>query len=195
MHGLMMRSVQCFICDTYGQDTWLEVVAAAGLGFDNFEALMRYDEKLCDQLIEAAVARLEKPREELFEDLGTYLASHPNMENLRRLLRFGGETFVEFLYSLDELPDRSRLAVPDLDLPALDLRDHSPTNLTLAIAASYPGIGHVMAGVLRAMADDYGTLALLEHVGRSGDAELITIQLMDVDFSDGRAFDLALGVG
>ena len=195
MHGLMNRSIECFIRDTYGQTPWRDIAAAAGLAFDRFEALMSYDDDLTYKVIDAAAARLGKPGEVLLEDLGTYLASHPNLEGIRRLLRFGGETFVEFLYSLDDLPDRARLAVSDLVLPALDLRDHSPGMLTLRCAGDYRGFGHVMVGILRAMADDYGDLAVLEHLGHAGGEEMISIQLMETSFSQGRAFDLSAGAG
>ncbi len=195
MHGLMNRSIQCFVIDTYGPSTWQNITAAAGLGFDDFEALMSYEDALTYTLIDVAAKQLAKPRDELLEDLGTYLASHPNLEGIRRLLRFGGETFVEFLYSLDDLPDRARLAVSDLVLPVLDLRDHSPGTLTLRCAGDYRGFGHVMVGVLRAMADDYGTLAVLEHLGRNGDQEMISIQLLETGLFQGRAFDLAAKAG
>lgn len=195
MHVLMNRSIECFIRDTYGATAWRDIAAAAGLEFDRFEALMTYDDALIYKVIDAAAAQLSKPGEELLEDLGPYLVSHPNLEGIRRLLRFGGENFVEFLYSLDDLPDRARLAVSDLTLPVLDLRDHSPGTLTLRCAGDYPGFGYVMVGVLRAMADDYGDLAVLEHLGRNGDEEMISIQLMETSFTQGRAFDLSAGAG
>ena len=52
-----------------------------------------------------------------------------------------------------------------------------------------------MVGVLRAMADDYGTLAVLEHLGRNGDQEMISIQLLETGLFQGRAFDLAAKAG
>jgi hypothetical protein len=45
----------------------------------------------------------------------------PGLEPLRRLLRFGGGTFEEFLVSLEELPDRARLAMPELEMPEITL--------------------------------------------------------------------------
>ncbi len=76
----------------------------------------------------------------LLEDLGTYLVSHPNVQGLRRLLRFGGAGFIDFLHSLDELHDRARLAVPDLDLPQLELRDHGSADLLADRNASAVGV-------------------------------------------------------
>ena len=88
MHGLINRSIQCFLRDTYGPASWSAIAGAAGLGFDNFEPLLIYDAALTESVIAAAAGYLQRPRETVLEDLGTYLVSHPNLEALRRLLRF-----------------------------------------------------------------------------------------------------------
>jgi len=193
MHGLINRSIQCFLRDTYGEETWLEVARAAELGFENFEAMMLYDDVLTVRIVNAASGRLSKSRNEFLEDLGTYIVSHNNLETVRRLLRFGGETFAEFLHSPDELPGRSLLAVPELALPALDLQEYSAGNFTLKCSFGFPGHGHVLVGILRAMADDYGALVVLEHMGSSSGVETLFIQLSETQFSNGRSFDLSVG--
>ncbi|MCG6904907.1 MAG: heme NO-binding domain-containing protein [Rhodobacter sp.] len=195
MHGLINRSIQCFLRDTYGPEAWNAIMAAADLGFDSFEALLIYDIAQTEAVLLAACEHLGKPRDMLLEDLGTYLVSHPNVQAPRRLLRFGGETFVEFLHSLDELHDRARLAVADLELPLLDLHDHSPNAFTLRATHEYPGFGQVIVGVLRAMADDYGVLALLEFQGRRDGVETISIELLETCFAEGRDFALSAQTG
>ena len=195
MHGLINRAIQCFLRDTYGEPAWQAIATAAELGFDNFEALMTYDAAMTEDVLSAACEYLSKPRDMLLEDLGTYLVSHPNVQSLRRLLRFGGVTFEEFLHSLDELHDRARLAVPDLTMPQLELRDHGGANFTLIVEHPHPGFGHVMVGVLRAMADDYGTLALLEFQGRKEGVETIVIELLETSFAEGRHFELGARAG
>ena len=122
MHGLVNRSIQVFLRDTYGAELWQAVARDAALGFDSFEAMQCYDDRLTPRIIDAAARRLDRPREQVLEDLGTYLISHPNLGRLRRLLRFGGVTFVDFLHSLDEIRERAHLALPDLDVPQMRLR-------------------------------------------------------------------------
>lgn len=193
MHGLINRSIQCFLRDTYGEQVWLEIALSAKLEFSNFEALMPYKDILTVRVIDAATDRLSKPRAEILEDLGSYLATHENLEPIRRLLRFGGETFVDFLHSLDDLQERTLLAVPDLLVPALEVREQSLGNYTLSSTYDFPGHGHILVGVLRAMADDYGSLVVLEHMGRTGGVETIFVQMLETLFSQGRAFDLSQG--
>lgn len=190
MHGLINRAIQCFVTDSYGADKWVEATRRADLDFVEFEAMLVYANDITPRVLDAVSAVLKRPRNDVMEDMGTYLVSHPNVEALRRLLRFGGVTFVEFLHSLDDLPDRARLAVSDLNLPRIELREHSQTNFSLICDSPIAGYGNVMMGVLRTMADDYGTLALLEHVGGGRGIETISITLVETEFAEGRVFDL-----
>jgi len=193
MHGLINRSIQTFVTDTYGRPPWLDATMLADVGFENFEALLSYDDDLTLRLLDAIGAILDKPVDAVLEDLGTFLVSHPHLEPLRRLLRFGGVNFLDFLYSLDDLRDRARLAVPDLDLPQIEAEEIGGGVFDVAIRWSTEGFGHVLVGILRAMADDYGDLVFLEHLGSAGGAERVRVTLLETEFAEGKAFDLAAG--
>lgn len=195
MHGLINRAIQSYLRDTFGQDTWLAIVRRARLGHDGFEPMLSYDPSETDAVLDAAAVLLDRPRDALLEDMGTYLVSHPNLERLRRLLRFSGAGFVEFLQSLEDLPGRGRLALPDLDLPALDLAEEATDRYTLTCRSPIAGAGHVMMGLLRAMADDYGALVLLDHKGRTAKGEVIAVHLLDKRHSEGRRFELSARTG
>lgn len=195
MHGLVNRAIQSFVTNTYGRERWQWVTEAAGLGNIEFEAMLPYDDDLTEAVLDALCAELGRERAEVLEDLGTYLVSNPDVEALRRLLRFGGETYVDFLHSLDDLPDRTRLAVPDLHLPAMELREVGAGRYSLICGPELPGFGWVMMGILRTMADDYGALVMLEHEGSQGEDEVIAITLIETAFSKGRDFTLGARVG
>lgn len=195
MHGLINKAIQSFIVHTYGTERWLRVVEEARLGFSEFEAMLIYEDRLTHAVMAAISIELGRDESEILEDLGTFLVSNPNAEALRRLLRFGGVTYHEFLHSLDELPERARLAVSDLHLPAMDLREHSAFDFSLICATGLHGYGRVMMGILRAMADDYGALVYLEYQGMHEGAEVISIKLVEVEFAAGRQFDLGARAG
>jgi hypothetical protein len=110
-------------------------------------------------------------------------------------LRFGGGDFVEFLHSLEDLPDRARLAVDDLPLPQLELCEHTTDHFSLTVTSQPAGFGAVMLGVLRAMADDYGALVILEYFAATEGSERIEIQLIEAAFAAGRGFELGARAG
>ncbi|REC54784.1 heme NO-binding protein [Rhodosalinus sediminis] len=190
MHGLINRAIQGFVADTYGRARWIAVTHLADLGFADFEAMMIYPPELTQRVLDAAVRELGKARDELLEDIGIYLASHPQAEAVRRLLRFGGVTFVDFLHSLDDLPERARLAVSDLALPALELSEHAPGRYTLTVSGEHDGFGPMLLGVLRAMADDYGALVYTELRRAGPGSDALEITLVESAYAEGRRFVL-----
>ncbi|WP_438992334.1 heme NO-binding domain-containing protein [Lentibacter sp.] len=195
MHGLINRTIERFVRETRGDDLWLRIAEQAELGFVEFEAMLGYDAALTERVLERVSCELLLPREAVLEDIGTYLVSHQKTEAVRRLLRFGGVDFVEFLHSLEDLPDRARLAVADLNLPELELDERATGQFSLTVLSHNSGFGAVLLGVLRAMADDYGALVILEYFSDVADKERIEIQLIEEAFAAGRGFELGARAG
>lgn len=194
MHGVVNKAFESFLRDTYGQAVWNDVAASAWLGDATFEAMLVYDPGTTNRVIDAAAYRIGKPREALLEDLGIYLVSHPRYEALRRLLRFSGVTFEDFILSMDELPGRARLALPDLDIVPIRLHTLGPGRYELCCGPGWPGFGHVLAGGLRAMADDYGALITMSLLSEAEDGDsCLEIMLHETHHSRGRSFQLTAG--
>lgn len=190
MYGLTNRAIQRFVTDTYGAEMWSEVASTAALGFDNFEPLLIYDPTITESVINAASFELERPRDDFLEDLGQYLVTHPNSEPIRRLLRFGGADFRAFLESLEDVPERARLALPDREFPPVTLHQVGRHDFLLLIESDLEGLGHMVVGALRGIADDYGVLAMIEYRGRFQGADRLTVVVHDEGHSEGRQFDL-----
>jgi heme-NO-binding protein len=141
LHGLVNRSIQRFVQETYGDEFWSDICRDAELGFENFESMLIYDHSQTEAVLASCCTLLDRSREGLLEDIGTFLISHPDFEALRRLLRFGGDNFEEFLHSLDDLQDRANLALPELDFPKLELRDYSANSYCLQYSWGQHGFG------------------------------------------------------
>jgi len=194
MHGLINKAVEAFVKDTYGVDAWRVIAHRADLEDPSFEAMMVYDNSVTPRVVDCATEALGVERGDFLQNLGTYLVSQPSQQAVRRLLRFGGVDFVDFLYSLDDLYDRARLAVADLFLPRLELREHTVNQFSLTVRSDIDGFGHVLIGLLTAMADDYGALVMLEYGGRQGEVETIAIALLEKAFAAGNRFELGVRV-
>jgi hypothetical protein len=190
MHGTINVALQGFLKDNYGAELWAEVRRIAKLPEDGFEAMVSYDHALTIACVEAAVKVLGKSPNAFLEDLGTFLVIHPNLEPLRRLLRFGGGDFVEFLHSLEEWPDRARLALPELEVPEIRLIPQGPGEYVISARWALPGIAPLLSGTLRAMADDYGALVMLSLAGIEDGEERLRVQVVDAAFAEGRSFSL-----
>ncbi|MEQ9261049.1 MAG: heme NO-binding domain-containing protein [Roseovarius sp.] len=194
MQALVNRAIEGFVRGTYGDPFWQAVLRRSGVGGASFDALLDYDSQATRRVICGLAMALGKSQEEVLEDIGTFLVASPRMRPVRRLLRFGGVDFVEFLHSLNDLPARTRLALPELQVPQLILREQGGDRFFLRVASPAQAphrYGHVMLGLLRAMADDYGALVFLEHHGGTDAEELIEVTLLEPRFATARDFSLS----
>lgn len=194
MNGLIAKSIEHFLIFQHGQEVWKAAAKQARVPDWGFEAVQDYPPEMLTSLMAHVSTTLDRPNAELWEDLGTHLVTHPDMEIARRLLRFGGPTFEAFLWSLDALHPRAALAVPGLDIPELSLRRVGPSRYALWVAWEGFGpegcviAGALTLGVLRAIADDFGALVFLDA---PNGLSQINITLIDADFAEGRDFSLS----
>lgn len=190
MFGLLLRSIQAYLRGTFGPAVWARVLRAAGQPPEGFEPMLPYDARAVGRVLAAAAQELHRPAEAILEDVGTFLVADPGHRALRRLLRFGGAGFADFLHSLEELPDRARLALPGLRLPQVTLTEIGPGRVRLVVTGALPALLPVGLGALRAMADDYGALVVIE-LGRDSGAATLTVQLLEAAHGGGQRFALA----
>lgn len=151
------RAVAAYFQSHYGDDVWYAILHRARLS-DAEILSIEFRPRVVRKLFITGVRHLAKTPGELLEDLGAWLVQ---IDSIRRLLRFSGSTFEEFIESLVEIPDRGRMIFPKL--PALELRlvTRDDGALEILVHGAPDGWVLVMAGALRAMADDYGALAVV----------------------------------
>ena len=190
MDALLLRSLQGYVRDTFGQPAWTAICRRADLKFETFEPMLRYDPGMADRVASHAANTLGRSVDTIWEDMGTYLVTNPGHEGVRRLLRFGGLGFADFLHSLEDMPGRARLAMPDLDLPEFTLNDLGEDRFEIRCRSRIVGMQRVLVGMLTAMADDYGTLCLIEAEPEADGR--ISVQILDSFHTTGRRFDLTL---
>jgi GNAT superfamily N-acetyltransferase len=163
VHGMINRGLQCYIRDIHGVDVWEETCEQAKLPYYNFESMLTYDDATTEDLLSSFGSLVGRQRDEILEDFGVYIVSEDALSTVRRLLKFGGTNYVEFLKSLDFVYDRAKLAVPDLDIPMMELVAHGPCRFTLYARFQKRGYGVALLGLLRALADDYNALISIVH--------------------------------
>lgn len=188
MQQLVVRAVEEFLRQTYGDDLWLRV--AGNPGDDDRLALMggAFTSRGVSvrNLVTSAAAELGKTAQELLEDGGAWLAGR---EAICRLLRFSGHDFRDFILSLEELPGRVHFVVPDLGVPEINVSVCEQGVFWLTLPEDSLGWPSILGGIIRAMADDYGALGVVTVEGN-----VVTVGIPDDDFSAGREFSLVRDV-
>lgn len=191
IHGLICKAFETFVRAVHGPAAWAAIRRDAELPADGFEAMDRYAATMVLEAFGVAGRVLDRRIPDLLESMGTWLITDPALDGVRRLFRFSGATFEDALFALDELDARARLAVPDLVLPTFRLTERGQGHHGIEARWAWPGAGAVTTGLLRALADDYGTLALIEHRGWTrdagdGDGSAAWIDTLDVRLVDAR---------
>ncbi|MDQ2065674.1 heme NO-binding domain-containing protein [Xinfangfangia sp. CPCC 101601] len=193
MYGLLLRAIQSYLRETFGALVWARILRLADQPPEGFEPMLPYDAQVLRRLITVAARELDRPLDPILEDVGTFIVSAPSHRPLRRLLRFGGASFSDFLHSLEELPDRARLALPGLELPQISLAECVAGQFRLEVATPLPALLPIALGALRAMADDYGALVVIDIEARpSGRGKAaLRVQLLEAAHSSGQHFALS----
>lgn len=187
MHGLINRFIEEFLRARYGDALWREVAGDCAADPRGFHSWRTQPKALTGQLVTRAAARIGVRLDDLAEDAGGWLAQ---CESIRRLLRFGGRDYGEFLASIDQLPGRAEMVVPGLGLPALSVVEDGPDRVRLRVIGGHRLWTCVLAGLLRQMADDFGALALISRRGAT-----VIVEVPEREFAEGRSFALVAEQG
>ncbi|MTH64804.1 heme NO-binding domain-containing protein [Paracoccus shanxieyensis] len=183
MDGMINHAIESFLKSSYGNAFWNDTLCRARVEPQGFLSMSGPKLGATSRVLNAAAISLGKPVHELLEDLGAWLV---RVEPIRRLLRFGGRDFGDFVLSLEELPGRARMILPDLALEELQVSQDEMGDYVIGAKGMPRGWIWAIAGALRGMADDYGTLALI-----SVDGCTITLSIALVEHAASRPFDLA----
>ncbi|WP_411836610.1 heme NO-binding domain-containing protein [Paracoccus sp. ME4] len=178
MNGLINRAIEEFLRSTYGEGLVQAVLEETAVAAGSLSGGILAAGSDC---LDRAAFRLRKPRSEMIEDLGGWMT---RIEPIRRLLRFSGRDFRDFLLRLDELPGRAHLVLPDLVVPPIEVAsgDQTVWLIMLDLDESWQ---HFLIGLIRGMADDYGALCLI-----AADDAAIRVDIWDEQFAEGRLFSL-----
>lgn len=183
MIGLINKSIEGFLRQNYGDAVWVEIAMSANVDQHGFLDLSSSDGRITRKILMASARRLGKLPSEVIEDLGAWLV---RLEPVRRLLRFSGNSFHEFVTALDELPGRTRLVLPAMSVPSLSVKILDANTYLIGHDEIPSGWVWGVSGVLRGMADDYGALVIINVCGN-----WVTLTVASSQHSRGRPFTLS----
>ncbi len=189
MHGMVHKGIGVFATDYFGSDAWDGLRRELGIDIDPASATQLND-LVATQILFNLADRSGRSKRDVMEDYGTFLMTSDVTSGIRRLMRFGGSDFLEYIDSLEDLPGRVRLAIDDFILPPLTVIQSSESTYKVWVETKLGAFTFVLIGMFRAMADDYGVLSEIKHEERRDTGDMISIKIFDVGFDAGRDFSL-----
>lgn len=137
MLGVVNKVIESFVSQRYGDKLWADVLVDLSLPGYEFEAMLTYEDGITYDLIDGLAKRQSKMYQDILEDIGGYLVAEDSQASVRRLLRFGGATFEDFLLSLDDLNDRVALALDILDMPTVAVEPISAEKVHIRVVPKW----------------------------------------------------------
>ncbi|MEM0977518.1 MAG: heme NO-binding domain-containing protein [Pseudomonadota bacterium] len=168
MLGLVNRGLESFVRDLHGETAWHEIRSRVPNAPEKFEALLQYPWAVTAGLIAGVAEYSNVSEDEILEDLGTYAVTDLWDSKLRRIFLFCGGCFDEFLHGLGDLFRALEDTHSAFVAKSWTLKSEGSGIYFLVYSGSLNGLGPVVSGILRSLADQYGALATLTHHMPSG---------------------------
>lgn len=160
MYGLLNRAVRDLTIATFGETTWANVRARAGVQDDAFQAMEQYPDALTYELVGALCEETGLEAEQALEAFGEYWIKFTGAQGYGHLLDASGDTLPEFLNNLDDLHTRVALSFRELDPPTFTVENQTADSLTLHYYSHREGLGAVMVGLLKGLGARFDNMRL-----------------------------------
>ena len=171
MYGMVNDAVRTFIVDNHGEAAWTTICDDAGVTTREFEQLLTYDDDVTYRLVGAISKHLGADASDVLEVFGKYWPEYAKGTAVGNMIKFGGESFVDTLESLDEMHQRVKLAMPDLRPPSFELEAVDADTYRLHYFSEREGLAPMVVGLLHGLAAQHEISVHVEHTQKKGDNE------------------------
>lgn len=156
MYGLLLDTIQKFIREKYGENSWANIRRRAKLSNHWFVTHEVYPESLIPTLVDAAAEELGEDRDNVMRMFGEYFAQNIGRYGYARLLRVLGRNLRDFLNGLVDLHEYLRFSYPNMSPPAFFTANETPEGLHLHYITKREGFLCYVMGQMRTIGRIYG---------------------------------------
>lgn len=155
MYGLVNKAVEGLITSKFGEETWENIKADAGIDVDIFISNESYPDEVTYKLAIAATKRLNMPLGDVLRALGHYWVTEVAEQHYGALMSAGGSTFREFIGNLPDFHRRVHMIFPNLEPPVFKVRNQSDQSLELVYESTRSGLEDFVIGLLEGLGNRY----------------------------------------
>lgn len=155
MYGMINQAVRELVVGNHGEPTWRKICAEAGLADTEFNSMRQYADSVTYDLVGAASKVLNTPPAALLEQFGEFWTDFARNTDFARLMKFGGNTLVEFVQNLDHMHAKIKSSLPQLVPPSFRCTDVTNAGFRLHYYSTRPGLVPLVIGMMKGMARLY----------------------------------------
>ncbi|MEM6825101.1 MAG: heme NO-binding domain-containing protein [Pseudomonadota bacterium] len=156
MYGMVNQGVQTFITNNYGEDDWLDICHRAGLSDRHFEGVLMYPDDVTYKLVGAISDKYDLSAEKVLQVFGDFWVDFSKATEIGALLRFGGESLLERLDTLNEMHARIKMSMPHLNPPSFEFEEAEDGSYKLHYASDREGLEPMVIGLVEGLGRETG---------------------------------------
>jgi hypothetical protein len=180
MYGMVNRALKALLCEQFGEASWQEIRAKAGVEEDDFASMKAYDDSITYELAGAASEVLDTPIEDLLRTFGNYWVKFAGESSYAIVLDQAGDTVGEILAGLDEMHTRLSLAFPELRAPSFQVVSDDGDTIMLRYESFRPALVPFVCGLIEGLATRLEVevdVRLVEPKSEDSPSDLLSIKV------------------
>ena len=156
MYGLLLESVQFFLTEKYGAETWQNIQQKAGLDHCNFVTHKIYDDEFMHRLAEAAEKTIAlshgMSKQDFMQFFGVCFVKFFSHYGYDKIVKVSGRHLRDFLVGIDNLHEHIRFGYPKLQSPTFYCSEETSYGLTLHYVSKRKGFTRYVIGQVEEIA-------------------------------------------
>jgi len=170
MYGMLLESIQHFLQEMYGEETWTKIRTLAGVENRNFITHQRYSDNLFLKLAEGASKVVGKDHDQhlgikdFMKAFGTFFVKFFSNYGYDQIIKVTGRTFAAFLNSIDTIHEHMRFGYPKMESPSFYCDDETSTGLTLHYISKRFGFKFYVIGQIEQIAQEFYSIDIQTEI-------------------------------
>ncbi|MEO0912485.1 MAG: heme NO-binding domain-containing protein [Pseudomonadota bacterium] len=156
MYGLVNQGIREFVTRNFGIKDWEDVCRRAGLTERDFEGMLTYPDNVTYDLVGAISDKYAMSSAEVLHVFGDFWVDFSKNTEIGALLRFGGETLIDRLDTLNEMHARVKMGMPHLSPPVFEFEEEAPGVYKLHYASEREGLEYMVIGLVEGLGRETG---------------------------------------
>ncbi|KAK3594150.1 hypothetical protein CHS0354_040928 [Potamilus streckersoni] len=150
MYGILLESVQEYICRDYGSDLWQNILEHAGMKNMVFSTHKTYKDDSLKKIAAACCVVLNKgSMDEYMDYFGKCFVEFCSSYGYDRVLRVAGRHYRDFLHGIDNLHEVLRFSFPKMRSPSFIIESEDEKGCILIYRSKRYGFKNYVTGQLK----------------------------------------------
>ncbi|XP_001998671.2 soluble guanylate cyclase 89Db [Drosophila mojavensis] len=164
MYGMLYESVQHYIQEEYGMDTWKKICQIVDCKHNTFKTHQIYPDKLMPDIAAALSACTGESFDFCMNFFGRCFVRFFSNFGYDKMIRSTGRYFCDFLQSIDNIHLQMRFTYPKMKSPSMQLTNMDDNGAVILYRSGRTGMSKYLIGQMTEVAKEFYGLEMTAYV-------------------------------